>query len=183
MKSKKLLMSASVLLFTLSGCQSANMAASAEAAAPPSVVNVAIVGTAGKQIGTAKLQQVAEGVRIQLEVTGLKPGVHGFHIHEKGVCEAPDFTSAGGHLNPLHKQHGFKNPKGPHAGDLPNLTVDSQGNGRMDVISKEVVLLPDKPNSLFKPGGTSLVIHEQPDDMVSDPAGNSGKRVACGVVK
>ncbi|MFD0697269.1 superoxide dismutase family protein [Paenibacillus sp. GCM10027628] len=183
MKSMNILMSASLAVLMLSGCQSAQNVATANAEAPPQEINVPLIGTTGQTIGTAKLTAVQEGVRIEVQASGLKPGLHGLHVHEKAVCEAPTFESAGAHLNPTHKQHGFNNPKGYHAGDLPNMLVDEQGNGRFDAISKSVVLLPDKPNSLLKPGGTSIVIHEQVDDYKTDPSGNSGKRIACGAVK
>ncbi|MCD1257992.1 superoxide dismutase family protein [Paenibacillus athensensis] len=180
----KSLMAASVTLLVLAGCQAAEPVANMEAAAPPAEVTVPIAGGAGQMLGTAKLSPWAEGgVRIRIQVAGLKPGLHGFHIHEKPLCEGPDFTSAGSHFNPGHKQHGFENPKGAHAGDLPNLVVNEQGAAQADFITKAVVLDKGKPNSLYTGGGTSLVIHEQPDDLKTDPAGNSGKRIACGVVK
>jgi superoxide dismutase, Cu-Zn family len=183
MKSLQILMSTSIMLLTLSGCQSVKNVATVEPAAPPVQMNVPIVGATGQPIGAAKLTAVPEGVRIEVQVSGLKPGLHGLHIHQKAVCEAPSFESAGEHFNPLHKQHGFNNPKGAHAGDLPNLLVDEQGNGKFDAITKAVVLLQDKPNSLLIAGGTSVVIHEQVDDLKTDPTGNSGKRIACGAVK
>jgi Cu-Zn family superoxide dismutase len=122
-------------------------------------------------------------VKIHLEAKGLPPGVHGFHIHQTGKCEPPSFTSAGDHLNPTHKQHGFYNPKGFHAGDLPNIQVAADGTVRADVESKNVTLKKGEPNSLLRKGGTSLVIHEKADDYVTDPSGNSGSRIACGVIR
>lgn len=183
MKSAKNIMVVSLGLLVLTGCQSVKSAAITEAATPPSTLQVSIIGTSGQSIGTAKLSSVQDGVQIELQVSGLTPGVHGFHIHEKAVCEAPSFESAGAHFNPTSKEHGFHNPKGFHAGDLPNLVVDEKGNGSFSAITKTVVLLPDKPNSLLKQGGTSLIIHEKPDDYKTDPSGNSGKRIACGAVK
>jgi len=179
----KQLMTASVALLALSGCQAAEPVVQMEAAAPPAELTVPMVGSSGQMIGTAKLSPVEGGVRIRIQAAGLKPGLHGFHIHEKPLCEGPEFTSAGSHFNPGHKQHGFENPQGAHAGDLPNLQVNEQGVAQADFITKSVVLDKNQPNSLYTGGGTSLVIHEQPDDLKTDPAGNSGKRIACGVVK
>jgi len=135
----------------------------------------------GETVGTAKLKETSKGVRVTLEVSNLSPGVHGFHIHAVGQCEAPDFKSAGGHFNPEGKKHGWDNPDGHHAGDLQNLTVDAKGKAKVTVVVPGVTL-GDGPNSLFHPQGTALVIHANPDDMKTDPAGNAGARIACGVI-
>ncbi|MZQ81770.1 superoxide dismutase [Paenibacillus sp. 5J-6] len=182
MKSLKIVVTVSLGLLVLTGCQSVKSTATAESDSSPPL-QVTLIGASGQAVGKAQLAAVPDGVQIDLQVSGLTPGAHGFHIHEKSACDAPTFDSAGAHLNPMHKEHGFLNPKGVHAGDLPNLVVDEQGNGRLSTVTKSVVLLPDKPNSLFKPGGTSLVIHEKADDLKTDPSGNSGKRIACGAVK
>jgi superoxide dismutase, Cu-Zn family len=135
----------------------------------------------GTVVGHARLTQEPGGVRLEVDVSRLTPGLHGFHIHAVGTCEPPGFTSAGGHFNPDGKQHGHKNPAGPHAGDLPNLMVGPDGSGRADLAAPDVTLAGGA-HSLFQPGGTSLVIHADPDDERTDPAGNSGARVACGVI-
>lgn len=183
MKLIRMVMTVSMSLLILTGCQTVSNKAVSEATSPPSFVNVALIGSNNQSVGTAELSEVPDGVQLDVQVSGLTPGVHGIHIHEKGICEAPTFDTAGGHLNPLKKEHGFLNPKGAHAGDLPNLIVDEQGNGRFSAITKSVVFMPDKPNSLLRPGGVSLVIHEKADDLKTDPSGNSGKRIACGAVK
>ena len=135
----------------------------------------------GASVGTAKLNETPKGVSLDLDVSNLPPGVHGFHIHAVGKCEAPDFKSAGGHFNPEGKKHGWENPEGHHAGDLQNLTVDAEGKAKVKVVVTGVTL-GDGPNSLFQPEGTALVIHANPDDNKTDPAGNAGPRIACGVI-
>jgi Cu-Zn family superoxide dismutase len=135
----------------------------------------------GKQIGIAVVTESAEGVRIALDISKLPAGAHGFHIHSVGKCDLPDFKSAGPHFNPDGKKHGMKNPDGPHAGDLPNIEVGADGTVKTAVKTKQVTLGAGK-NSLFPEGGTSFVIHADPDDERTDPAGNSGARIACGVI-
>ncbi|TDF99648.1 superoxide dismutase family protein [Paenibacillus piri] len=157
---------------------------SVETAKEPTVESkkIDIIDSKGAKIGSAVLSQAVEGVRLQVDVSGLTPGKHGIHIHQTGVCTTPDFKSAGEHFNPEGKKHGFENPEGYHAGDLLNLEVGSDGKAKAEFIDKKVTLVKDKANSLLKPGGTALVIHESPDDYKTDPAGNSGARIACGVI-
>ena len=135
----------------------------------------------GDVVGRASLSPDAQGVKITLNVEKLPAGAHGFHVHAVGRCDAPDFASAGGHFNPEGKKHGLKNPEGPHAGDLANLVVGPDGTATVTTTALHVTLGAG-PNSVFHPGGTALVIHAGPDDDVTDPAGNSGARIACGVI-
>lgn len=121
-------------------------------------------------------------VVLRLQAWDLPPGVHGFHIHEWGACHGPDFETAGGHFNPFKKKHGLKNPDGPHAGDLPNLVVPPSGKVDVTLAIRRVTLGNGK-NSLLNPQGTSLVIHADPDDEATDPTGNSGARIACGIIR
>jgi Cu-Zn family superoxide dismutase len=141
-----------------------------------------IVNAQGQKIGTATLAQSPGGVRIDLDVTQLPPGVHGMHIHSAGKCEGPDFKTAGTHFNPDLKKHGKDNPDGPHAGDLMNITAGADGSARTSVVAPNVSL-GGGTNSLFHDGGTAIVIHEKEDDYKTDPSGNSGGRIACGVIE
>jgi Cu-Zn family superoxide dismutase len=135
-----------------------------------------------KQVGVATLREVPGGVRVVVTGAPLPAGTHGLHVHEVGECKGPDFASAGGHFNPDGKKHGTKSPAGSHAGDLPNLVVKADGTGELEQVSPRLSLKPDGPGSLFAGKGTALVIHAGPDDDMTDPAGNSGARIGCGVV-
>jgi Cu-Zn family superoxide dismutase len=135
----------------------------------------------GEKVGMALLVAAADGVNVSVRVRGLAPGKHALHHHATGRCEAPDFLSAGPHLNPAGRKHGARNPEGPHLGDLPNLEVGADGIGQSKVLVKGTDL-GDGPASLFQQGGTAVVLHAQPVDEVTDPGGNAGARIACGVV-
>lgn len=135
----------------------------------------------GAVVGTATLTEQGSGVRVVLTASKLPAGQHGWHIHTIGKCEPADFTGAGAHFNPDTKQHGAQNPQGPHAGDLGNLTAAADGSARADVVAK--VTLATGATSLFDADGSAIVIHANPDDEKTDPTGNSGGRIACGVVK
>lgn len=133
----------------------------------------------GKTVGTATARQVSGGIAIKVSVSGLPAGTKGIHVHMVGKCEAPSFQSAGGHWNPDMKQHGRDNPMGSHHGDLPNIVISKQGRGRLTFVIPRATL--EGPAGLFDTDGAALIIHEKADDYRTDPTGNSGGRIICGV--
>jgi len=165
------LLAALSLVFVL-GC---SMAASGERASSE------LKDKNGKIVGRATFREEPDGVLVRLEVQGLTPGLHAVHVHAVGKCEGPAFASAGGHFNPAQKKHGFKSPDGPHAGDLPNMLVAKDGSGRFEALTDAITLRPG-PTSVFDSDGSAIVVHAASDDDMTDPAGNSGDRVACGVI-
>lgn len=136
----------------------------------------------GKDAGSATLTQTPSGVLIALNVKNLPAGEHAFHVHAVGKCEAP-FTSAGGHFNPESKKHGMMAMDGHHAGDMPNLHVPASGELAAEVQNASITLEKGRPNSVFGPNGTALVIHAGRDDYKTDPTGEAGGRIACGVIE
>jgi Cu-Zn family superoxide dismutase len=135
----------------------------------------------GKAVGTITLSPQGTGVSLKLHLHDLAPGQHAIHFHQNPKCDAPDFKSAGPHFNPDSKKHGLENPEGHHAGDMQNFVIDVKGKADVTLEDTDVTLT-DGPHSLFSNGGTAIVIHAKADDMKTDPSGNSGDRIACGVV-
>lgn len=166
----------SVLGLTLLSCtlawgQTMNVMAKAELQNPQ-----------GETIGVVTFSEGNNGVMVVAHVHHLTPGWHGFHIHETGKCTPPDFESAGEHFNPFAGKHGLNNPTSTHAGDMPNLLVGPDGIGTI-ITHAPLVTLREGKQSLFQSAGTAVVIHAQADDFRTDPAGNAGERVACGVIQ
>ena len=155
----------------------------------PSIIAVEAADTAkamlkdanGEDVGSVLLTQTSAGVLLQLSLKGVPAGEHAFHIHAVGKCEPPGFDSAGGHFNPGNAHHGMMSGPG-HAGDMPNLHAPASGPLDLEVLNAAITLDKDKPNSVFHPGGTAIVVHAGKDDYVSDPAGNAGGRIVCGLI-
>lgn len=143
-------------------------------------VSAVLKDASGNEVGKATLVATPSGVLIRLDLTGVPPGEHAFHIHTVGKCEPPDFKSAGAHFNPDETKHGFMNGDGPHAGDMPNLHVPDSGKLQVEVLDSMVSLSEDP--ALLDADGAALVIHAGADDYKTDPAGNAGDRIACGVI-
>lgn len=179
----------SIATFAFSAAASIAIGACASAPSPLNRVAAAyatIANAAGDQKGTAELwQDMDKIVHVEVQVTGMPPGPHGIHFHMTGACDGSGstaFATAGAHFNPLGRQHGLDNPAGPHAGDVPNFTVNADGTGKAS-FTTDRVSLTEGSTSLFDEDGSAIVIHAAADDQTSQPAGNAGARIACGVVK
>jgi Cu-Zn family superoxide dismutase len=148
----------------------------------PVLASAQLMDRSGKTVGTATFRDAAGGVIVNVEVKAMSPGLHAVHVHAVGKCEGPAFTSAGGHFNPGQRKHGLKSPDGPHAGDLPNMYVAKDGSGRFEALTDQITLKAGERSSVFDSDGSALVIHAGVDDYTTDPTGNAGDRVACGVI-
>ena len=158
---------------TLAGCSALDWGPREPQGGP----TFALVNTAGQSIGSVRMWESPGAVTFRVEASGLPMGIHGVHVHAVGRCDAPGFTTAGSHWNPLNRKHGAENPAGPHAGDLPNVTVAANG-----VLGETVALPGASFASLNDADGSALVIHADRDDLRTDPSGNSGARIACAVI-
>lgn len=168
------LIAAPAALLVLAGCQTVYENTATE------IGSATILDRSGATVGTARMFSLGGEVTINASFSGLTPGERAVHLHTTGDCSASDFTSAGGHLNPGGAQHGIRNPRGAHLGDLPNVTIGSDGSGTMSAVLRGT--LDGISGDIFDADGTAIVMHEGPDDYRSDPAGAAGGRVACGIV-
>jgi len=135
--------------------------------------------TEGNKVGgIVRFTEVADGVQVQAEITGLTPGKHGFHVHEFGDCSAADLASAGAHFNPTNKPHGGPDTAERHVGDMGNVEADASGTAKLDYVDHDISLTNDQRSVI----GRSAVVHAKPDDLKTQPAGDSGARIACGVI-
>jgi superoxide dismutase, Cu-Zn family len=159
------------LPFILSGCMEKTI----------TKMDVEMFNQTGDSLGTITVSEQPEGVKLEVLLEGLPPGELGLHIHEKGQCDAPDFKSAGNHFNPDDKQHGLLHPEGAHAGDLPNI-ISEDGKVEAELMAPQLTLKSGEKTTLLPQGGTSIVITEGKDDGMTQPAGNSGQRIACGEI-
>src|SRR3990170_1418114 len=177
--SRSMFLKTFLLAVTAAGCSTGFLSRKPAAAATANLAS-----PNGTSVGTVQLRQSTDGfVTVDLAVSSLTPGSHGIHFHAVGLCEgATSFSTAGAHYNPLNKEHGLARPGGPHAGDAPNIVVGSDGRATVSFTTDRITLTPSA-TTLFDTDGSSVVIHAAPDDQVSQPAGNSGGRVACGVVR
>ncbi|MDZ7588573.1 MAG: superoxide dismutase family protein [Parasphingorhabdus sp.] len=164
------------------GTQAPSAVATAEPATPDMVAVAILTGADGTAHGEATVTQSSTGLTLRVAATGLAPGLHGAHIHQTGNCDAPAFTTAGGHWNPSGKQHGLDNPAGSHMGDFTNLTIKADGTGVLEAQIPNGVMA-GKDNALLDADGAAFIIHAEADDQKSDPSGNSGARVACGIFR
>lgn len=165
-------------LFVLGGCGKGNIKVPVSGKGAD-MIEAPLINTDGNKIGQVTLTEGNDGVTIHVKAKDLTPGLHGFHIHEKGACVPPLFESSGGHFNPTDKEHGFENVRGFHLGDLPNIEVGEDGTVDTTVVTREITLQQGKANSILDDDGSSVMIHAKADDYKTDPAGNSGDRIAC----
>lgn len=165
---------------TIAGCAANDAAVKPAPAAGPVTARATLYGATGAVMGNAVVESMTHGLKLTVNGLNLPMGAHGTHIHMVGRCDAPDFASAGSHWNPGGAQHGRENPQGAHAGDLPNLLIGTDGSGSFSIDIHGAKLTGDA-GAMLDADGAALVIHANPDDLKTDPTGNSGGRIACGV--
>ncbi|QNA83430.1 superoxide dismutase family protein [Sphingomonas sp. So64.6b] len=166
---------AALAMLALAGCDDKSMETGMPLAGGAHAVAI-LKTAAGADVGRVSASEVAGGLRFTIDARGMPAGTHGAHVHTTGLCEGPEFTSAGGHWNPTGMKHGSMNPQGPHEGDLPNLIIGTDGRGTLGITIPGATMA-----GLLDGDGSALVVHAAADDLMTDPSGNSGARIACGV--
>jgi Cu-Zn family superoxide dismutase len=167
-----------LVLFSLAALVNEAQTPAEKSSAPLKGITV-LHPTAGNKVsGTVTFAEVADGVQVRAEITGLTPGKHGFHVHEFGDCSAPDAMSAGAHFNPTHEPHAGPDAPQRHTGDMGNVEADASGKAKLEYVDNEMSLTNDQQSVI----GRSVVVHAKADDLKSQPAGDSGARIACGVI-
>ncbi|HKT75838.1 MAG TPA: superoxide dismutase family protein [Sphingobium sp.] len=169
------------VLAQVSACAADQGGARPARSATTASASATLLASDGSVRGSAKVTEAADGLHVMVRATGLTPGMHAVHVHMTGICTPPDFTSAGGHWNPTGRHHGKDNPDGMHMGDMPNMLAGADGRGEMDYVIPGA-MLRGGATPLLDADGAAVVIHAQADDNRSDPAGNAGGRIACGVL-
>jgi Cu-Zn family superoxide dismutase len=174
----KLTLAVAGMAATLAGCA----ASDSRTAASPAAAFTQIKATDGRIVARAAVRAAGHSLRVRVDAAGLAPGTYGVHLHAVGRCDPPAFASAGPHWNPTSRQHGKDNPMGRHMGDLPNLVVGADGRGSYEYAIADATLAGPSADALLDADGAAMVIHAQADDYRTDPSGNSGARIACGVL-
>jgi Cu-Zn family superoxide dismutase len=171
-----------IAALALAGCASSERAELEDVVAPPEALSAELRDAGGRTRARAAAEQVGDSIRVRIEAVAMSPGAYGAHIHAAGRCDPPGFTTAGAHWNPTRVKHGKDNPQGMHKGDLPNLLVGTDGRGSFEYTIPNASISGRGPNPVIDADGAAVVIHAAPDDFRTDPSGNSGARVACGVL-
>jgi Cu-Zn family superoxide dismutase len=172
---------ATLAMILVSGCATARREATPPVEQAPGAAAAQLRDVSGRTVAAASLEETGDALRVRVEASGLSAGVYGVHLHSVGRCDPPAFESAGPHWNPGAREHGRDNPRGQHAGDLPNLLVGTDGRGSFE-FTIPAGGLGRGERRLMDADGASVVVHARPDDYRTDPSGNSGARIACGVV-
>lgn len=166
---------------SLAGCAASDYGMDPADEAPPvSTASAELRDASGRTMGTATASQSGDGIRVRIEAVNMPAGAHGAHVHMTGQCVAPGFESAGGHWNPTEQQHGKDNPAGMHKGDMPNILIGTNGSGTLEYTIPNA-WVSGSSDAMLDEDGAAIVIHAGPDDYRSEPSGNSGARIACGV--
>ena len=167
-----------LLIASFAGLIALAQTPAAKSSAASKGISVLHPATGNKVTGIVTFTPVADGVQVHAEITGLTPGKHGFHVHEFGDCSAADASSAGAHFNPANQPHAGPDAAARHEGDMGNVEADASGNAKLDYVDHQISVTNDSKSVI----GRSVVVHAKPDDLKTQPSGDSGARIACGVI-